>query len=122
MPADPDRSAREIHRAIKNKFHVSVPVLITDSFGRPWREGLCEAAIGVAGMKPFRDFRQRRDPHGYRLRASLEAVADELACMAGLVCGKLSRSPACIIRGFRYEAGTGGAGQLIRPKARDLFR
>ncbi|HYN14430.1 MAG TPA: coenzyme F420-0:L-glutamate ligase [Terriglobales bacterium] len=122
LPADPDRSAREIHRAIKKKLGVSVPVLITDSFGRPWREGLCDVAIGVAGMKPFRDFRRQRDPHGYRLRASLEAVADELACTAGLACGKLSRSPACIIRGFRYQAGRGSARQLIRPKSRDLFR
>jgi len=122
LPADPDRSAREIHRALKKRMRVSVPVLISDSFGRPWREGLCETAIGVAGMKPFRDFRRQRDPHGYRLRASLEAVADELACVAGLVCGKLSRSPACIIRGFRYEAGGGRARQLIRPKTRDLFR
>ncbi len=122
LPADPDRSAREIHRALKKKLGVSVPVLITDSFGRPWREGLCEVAIGIAGMKPFRDFRGRRDPHGYRLRASLEAVADELACLAGLVCGKLSRSPACIIRGFCYQAGHGNGRQLIRPKSRDLFR
>jgi len=122
LPADPDRSARQIHRAIKKKLGVTVPVLITDSFGRPWREGLCEAAIGVAGMKPLRDFRKRRDSHGYRLRASLEAVADELACMAGLACGKLSRDPACIIRGFRYQAGPGSARQLVRPKSRDLFR
>ena len=121
LPADPDRTARKIRRAIKKKLGVSVPVLITDSFGRPWREGLCEVAIGVAGMKPFRDFRKRRDPHGYRLRASLEAVADELACTAGLVCGKLSRSPACVIRGFRYHAGRGSGRQLIRPKSRDLF-
>lgn len=122
LPADPDRSAREIQRAIKKELRVSVPVLISDSFGRPWREGLCEVAIGVAGMKPFRDFRGRRDPHGYRLRASLEAVADELACVAGLVCGKLSRSPACIIRGFCYEPGRGGAGSIVRPRKRDLFR
>lgn len=122
LPADPDRSAREIHRTIKKRLGVSVPVLITDSFGRPWREGLCEAAIGVAGMKPFRDFRKRCDPHGYALRASLEAVADELACVAGLACGKLSRSPACIIRGFRYESGRGGARSIIRPRERDLFR
>jgi coenzyme F420-0:L-glutamate ligase/coenzyme F420-1:gamma-L-glutamate ligase len=122
LPADPDRSAREIRRAIRKKLGVSVPVLITDSFGRPWREGLCEVAVGMAGMKPFRDFRGRRDPHGYRLRASLEAVADELACMAGLACGKLSRSPACIIRGFRYQATSASASQLLRPGSRDLFR
>ena len=122
LPADPDRSAGKVHRAIKKTLGVSVPVLITDSFGRPWREGLCDVAIGVAGMKPFRDFRGRRDPHGYRLRASLEAVADELACLAGLVCGKLSRSPACIIRGFPYQVGRGTAREFIRPKSRDLFR
>jgi coenzyme F420-0:L-glutamate ligase/coenzyme F420-1:gamma-L-glutamate ligase len=122
LPADPDRSAREIQRAIHKKLGVSVPVLISDSFGRPWREGLCEVAIGLAGMKPFRDFRGRRDPHGYRLRASLEAVADELACVAGLVCGKLSQSPACIIRGFHYEPGRGGANSMIRARERDLFR
>ena len=122
LPADPDRSAREIQRAIRKKLGISAPVLITDSFGRPWREGLCEVAVGVAGMKCFRDFRGRRDPHGYRLRASLEAVADELACMAGLACGKLSRSPACVIRGFRYQAASGSARQLIRPQSRDLFR
>jgi coenzyme F420-0:L-glutamate ligase/coenzyme F420-1:gamma-L-glutamate ligase len=122
LPADPDRSAREIQRAIKKKLGLSMPVLITDSFGRPWREGLTEVAIGVAGMKPFRDYRGRRDPHGYPLRASLEAVADELACVAGLACGKLSQSPACIIRGFRYQSGRGGARSMIRPKQRDLFR
>jgi len=122
LPADPDRSARAIRRVIKKELGVSVPVLITDSFGRPWREGLCEVAIGIAGMKPFRDFRGNRDPHGYRLRASLEAVTDELACVAGLVCGKLSRTPACIIRGFRYQTGRGSGRQLVRPKSRDLFR
>ncbi len=122
LPEDPDRSARGIYRAIKQKLGVSVPVLITDSFGRPWREGLCEVAIGLAGMRPFRDFRGRRDPHGYRLRASLEAVADELACMAGLACGKLSRSPACIIRGFPYQVGQSGARSIVRPRGRDLFR
>ena len=122
LPADPDRSAREIQRAIRKELGISVPVLITDSFGRPWREGLCEVAIGIAGMKPFRDYRGRSDPHDYRLRASLEAVADELACMAGLACGKLSRSPACIIRGFRYQAASGSARQLIRPRSSDLFR
>jgi len=122
LPADPDRSAREIQHALKKKLRFSVPVLITDSFGRPWREGLCEVAIGMAGMKPFRDYRGRRDPHGYRLRASLEAVADELACMAGLACGKLSRSPACVIRGFRYAPGHGSAVSIIRSRERDLFR
>jgi len=122
LPRDPDRSALDLHRALRMKIGFSIPVIISDSFGRPWREGLCETAIGVAGMKVFRDFRGRRDPYGYRLRATLEAVADELACMAGLACDKLSRTPACIIRGFPYSPGRGRAKELIRPPARDLFR
>jgi coenzyme F420-0:L-glutamate ligase / coenzyme F420-1:gamma-L-glutamate ligase len=73
-------------------------------------------------MKPLRDDRGRRDSHGYKLHASVEAVADELACAAGLVCGKLNRTPACIVRGFRYRAGKGGIGELLRPAASDLFR
>ena len=73
-------------------------------------------------MKALRDDRGRRDPHGYTLQASLEAVADELACAAGLICGKLYRTPACIIRGFPYEAADGRARDLLRPAASDLFR
>ena len=69
----------------------------------------------------FRSFRGRRDPHGYKLRASLEAVADELACIAGLACGKLSRTPACIIRGFLYEPGHDGGLSIVRSRKRDLF-
>jgi coenzyme F420-0:L-glutamate ligase / coenzyme F420-1:gamma-L-glutamate ligase len=122
LPRDPDRSAAALHRAIKKQLRVSIPVIIADTFGRAWREGLTEVAVGVAGMRVFRDFRNRRDPHGYRLKATLEAVADELACAAGLVCGKLSGSPAAIIRGFQYQAGRGRASQLIRPAKRDLFR
>jgi coenzyme F420-0:L-glutamate ligase/coenzyme F420-1:gamma-L-glutamate ligase len=122
LPQDPDRSAGQLHRELKKRLRLSIPVLITDTFGRPWREGLTEVAIGVAGMKALHDDRGRRDPHGYRLRVSVDAVADELACAAGLVCGKLTRTPACIIRGFRYRPGRGSARDLIRPAANDLFR
>jgi coenzyme F420-0:L-glutamate ligase/coenzyme F420-1:gamma-L-glutamate ligase len=122
LPEEPDRSAAQLHREIKKRIGLTIPVIITDSFGRPWREGLTESCIGIAGMKPLRDDRGRRDPHGYKLRASLEAVADELACAAGLVCGKLNRTPACIVRGFRYESGRGRARDLLRPAATDLFR
>jgi coenzyme F420-0:L-glutamate ligase / coenzyme F420-1:gamma-L-glutamate ligase len=101
---------------------IAVPVIITDSFGRPWREGLTEFAIGIAGMKPLRDDRGRTDPHGYKLKASVEAIADELACAAGLVCGKLNRAPACIVRGFPYESGEGRILELLRPASADLFR
>ena len=122
LPADPDRSAALLHRELKRRLHLSIPVIITDSFGRPWREGLTEVAIGVAGMKALHDHRGRRDPHGYALRATVDAIADELACAAGLVCGKLARTPACIIRGFYHRPGRGSARDLIRPAANDLFR
>jgi coenzyme F420-0:L-glutamate ligase / coenzyme F420-1:gamma-L-glutamate ligase len=122
LPADPDHSARELHRELKQHTGLLIPVLITDTFGRPWREGLVDFCIGIAGMKALRDDRGRRDPHGYKLQASLEAVADELACAAGLVCGKLKRTPACIIRGFPYKPAQGRARDLLRPPASDLFR
>jgi coenzyme F420-0:L-glutamate ligase / coenzyme F420-1:gamma-L-glutamate ligase len=122
LPADPDRSARQIHSDLKKLVKLSIPVIISDTFGRPWREGLTEVAIGIAGMRPLHDDRGRSDPQGYRLRVSMEAVADELACAAGLVCGKLSRTPVCIIRGFRYRPGRGMARELLRPAKTDLFR
>ena len=122
LPVDPDRSARELHRELKKRTALAIPVLITDSFGRPWREGLVDFCIGMAGMKAVRDDRGRRDSHGYKLQASLEAIADELACTAGLVCGKLNRIPACLVRGFRYEAARGRVRDLLRPAATDLFR
>jgi coenzyme F420-0:L-glutamate ligase / coenzyme F420-1:gamma-L-glutamate ligase len=122
LPADPDRSARKLHRDLMKRTKLAVPVLITDTFGRPWREGLVDFAIGIAGMKALRDDRGQRDPHGYPLQASLEAVADELAAAAGLVCGKLNRIPACIIRGFPYEPARGRTRDLLRPPANDLFR
>lgn len=122
LPEDPDASAARLHREIRKRFGISVPVIITDSFGRPWREGLAEVAIGLAGMKALEDYRGRRDPHGYELHATIDAVADQLACAAGLVCGKLTRTPFCIIRGFAYSAGRGRARDLIRPAANDLFR
>jgi coenzyme F420-0:L-glutamate ligase/coenzyme F420-1:gamma-L-glutamate ligase len=122
LPRNPDRSAAQIHRALKKTLHLSVPVVITDTFGRPWREGLTEVAIGVAGMEALHDYRGQPDSHGYTLQASIEADADQVACAAGLVCGKLARTPACIIRGFAYRSGRGSARDLIRPAASDLFR
>jgi coenzyme F420-0:L-glutamate ligase/coenzyme F420-1:gamma-L-glutamate ligase len=79
LPKNADRSAANLHRALKKRLNLSIPVIITDSFGRPWREGLTEVAIGVAGIKVLQDYRGRRDPYGYRLRVSVDAVADELA-------------------------------------------
>jgi coenzyme F420-0:L-glutamate ligase/coenzyme F420-1:gamma-L-glutamate ligase len=122
LPEDPDRSAADLHLELKRRLKLHIPVIITDSFGRPWREGLTEVAIGIAGMKALRDDRGRRDPHGYKLRVSLDAIADELACAAGLLTGKLSRTPFVIIRGFRYQPGRGSYRDLLRPADRDLFR
>jgi coenzyme F420-0:L-glutamate ligase/coenzyme F420-1:gamma-L-glutamate ligase len=122
LPKDPDRSAANLRTKLKRHFHANVAVIISDSFGRPWREGLTEVAIGVAGMKPLADYRGMRDPHGFALHASYEAVADEVACAAGLVCGKLNRTPVCIVRGFEFQSGQGSARELIRPAKNDLFR
>jgi len=121
LPVDSDRSAARLRAQVRKKFGVSVAVIISDSFGRPWREGLTDVAVGVAGIKPLLDYRGKRDAHGYKLRATAEAVADELACAAGLVCGKLNRTPVCVIRGFRYAPGRGSARELVRKK-NDLFR
>ncbi len=122
LPVDADRSAAQIHRRLKKRTGLHVPVIIADSFGRPWREGLCEVAIGVAGMKVIHDYRGKADAYGYRMHATEEAVADELACVAGLVCGKDSRVPACIIRGYPYRRGSGSARQMVRAAEKDLFR
>jgi coenzyme F420-0:L-glutamate ligase / coenzyme F420-1:gamma-L-glutamate ligase len=122
LPEDPDRSAGRLRTQIKKKLGVQITVIVSDSFGRPWREGLTEVAIGVAGIRPLIDYRGRRDPHGYSLHATVDAVADELACAAGLVCGKLAGTPACIIRGFSYRRGKGSGRELIRPAKNDLFR
>jgi coenzyme F420-0:L-glutamate ligase / coenzyme F420-1:gamma-L-glutamate ligase len=122
LPEDPDRSAGKLRTQIKKKLGVQIAVIVSDSFGRPWREGLTEVAIGVAGMRPLIDYRGRRDPFGYSLHATVDAVADELACAAGLVCGKLAGTPACVIRGFPYRRGNGSGRELIRPAQYDLFR
>jgi coenzyme F420-0:L-glutamate ligase/coenzyme F420-1:gamma-L-glutamate ligase len=122
LPENPDASARKLRRELKRKTGIEIAVIVSDSFGRPWREGLTEVAIGVAGMRPLVDYRGRRDPHGYALHATVDAVADELACAAGLVCGKLESTPACIIRGYSYRRGKGSAREMIRSPRNDLFR
>ena len=122
LPSDPDESAARLRRELKKHTGVEVAVIVSDSFGRPWREGLTEVAIGIAGMRPLVDYRGQRDPHGYALHSTVQAVADELACAAGLVCGKLEGVPACIVRGYAYCTGKGRARELIRPARMDLFR
>lgn len=122
LPLDPDTAAARIHRTLKKTTGLHIPVIISDSFGRAWREGLSDVAIGVAGMRVTRDYRKQRDDYGYKLHATEEAVADEFAALAGLVTAKSERVPACIIRGYAYQRGNGTARQLVRPANRDLFR
>ena len=122
LPEDPDRSAEAIRQAVQEQAGAAVAVIISDTFGRPWREGHTDVAMGVAGMRPLRDYVGQRDPFGYELRVSTMAVADELASAAEPVMGKLSRIPVAIVRGFAFEPGAGTARELIRPPERDLFR
>jgi coenzyme F420-0:L-glutamate ligase/coenzyme F420-1:gamma-L-glutamate ligase len=122
LPEDPDRSAEEIRAGLRKRAGLEVAVVISDTFGRPWREGHTNVAVGIAGMEAFVDYVGQVDPHGYELRVSTLAVADELAGAAELVMGKLSGVPAAIIRGYEYPQGSGKARDMIRPPERDLFR
>ncbi len=122
LPRDPDRSAREIREEIRQLIRVAPGVIISDSFGRPWRLGTVDVAIGVSGLKPLKDDRGKNDSYGYELRASVAAVADEIAAAAELVMGKSDGIPAAIIRGYRVEKEEGSAQELLRPEAEDLFR
>ena len=122
LPLDPDVSAARIMRRLKRRTTLHIPVIIADSFGRAWREGLHEVAIGLAGMHPMHDYRGQRDAYGYQMHSTEECVADELACVAGLVCGKNNAVPACIIRSYSYRRGKGSARQIVRPATKDLFR
>src|SRR5574341_1154134 len=122
LPEDPDRSARDIRQAILAATGADVAVVISDTFGRPWREGHTNVAVGVAGMLPFADYVGQVDTHGYELRVSTLAVADELAGAAELVMGKLDNVPVAIIRGYAYPRGEGTARQMVRDREKDLFR
>ena len=122
LPEDPDRWCRETREAVRRQAGVDVAVIMSDTFGRPWREGLTDVAIGLAGMSPVIDYRGQPDPAGMVLHASVLAVADELAGAAELVIGKFSRNPAAIIRGYAYPKGEGRATDLQRAPDKDLFR
>jgi coenzyme F420-0:L-glutamate ligase / coenzyme F420-1:gamma-L-glutamate ligase len=121
LPLDPDVSAAKL-RAGLSAPDGAPAVIISDSFGRAWREGITNVAIGVAGMRPLADYRGETDPHGFPLVASVLAVADELAAAAELVMGKTSGVPVAIIRNYSYETGPGTARDLLMDPARDLFR
>ncbi len=122
LPEDPDRSARRIKHRLDHEFAVSLAVVISDTFGRPWRRGLTDVAIGVAGIQPILDLKGSKDWTGYELDVTEVAVVDELAGAADLVMGKDSGIPAALIRGYAYRPGAGSAQDLIRPPSEDLFR
>jgi len=122
LPEDPDRSAEGLRRAVEERSGVRLAVIISDTFGRPWREGSDEVAIGVAGLLALKDYAGQHDPYGYELRVTQVAVADELAGAAELVTGKLERIPAALIRGYPFEAGCGRGRDLVRDPDKDLFR
>jgi coenzyme F420-0:L-glutamate ligase / coenzyme F420-1:gamma-L-glutamate ligase len=122
LPEDPDASAAGLRAAFAERAGVRVAVIISDTFGRPWRMGQVNFAIGLAGMAALRDYVGQRDPYGYELHVSVIAVADELASAAELVMGKIDRVPVALIRGFDYTPAEGTARSLIRDAASDLFR
>ena len=122
LPADPDRSAHRLRLRIERELGVSIAVIVTDTFGRAWRRGLVDVAIGVSGMLPILDLRGSTDMHGRVLEVTEVAVADELAAAAELVTGKASGTPAALVSGYAYPSGEGRATDLIRPPAEDMFR
>ena len=121
LPEDPDASAARIRERLRELTGVEVGVIVSDSFGRPWRQGTTDVAIGLAGIRPLLDLKGVRDAAGYELHATVIAVADELAGAAELVLGKTSGIPAALIRGYD-ASGEGTARELVMPKERDLFR
>jgi coenzyme F420-0:L-glutamate ligase/coenzyme F420-1:gamma-L-glutamate ligase len=121
LPEDPDASAAQIRAALEARFGPAPAVIVSDSFGRAWRQGTTDVAIGVAGMQPLLDLRGSHDTRGYELATTMIAVADELAGAAELVMGKAEGVPAAIVRGYRAPAGNGAARDLVMPPERDLF-
>lgn len=122
LPEDPDESAKRFVEGFKKELGLDVAVIITDTVGRPWREGLVQIAIGCYGISPLKDYRGKKDSKGYDLRATALAVADEISSAAGLVMGKTEGVPVAIVRGYEYEKSTEGTKRLLRNPENDLFR
>ena len=122
LPEDSDRSARDLRDALRALTGHELAIIVADTFGRPWREGLTNVAIGVAGLEPIKSYLGEKDPAGHVLQATIIALADELAGAAEPVMGKLDRVPVAIVRGLAWPRGDGGSRSLLRDPARDLFR
>jgi coenzyme F420-0:L-glutamate ligase/coenzyme F420-1:gamma-L-glutamate ligase len=122
LPLDPDASARRIRESIRQGTGSDVAVIISDTFGRPWRSGYTEVAIGVAGMMPILDYVGQIDTSGRELRATWICIADELASAAELVTGKINQVPVALIRGYPVPRGDGSAREMVRQADKDMFR
>jgi coenzyme F420-0:L-glutamate ligase / coenzyme F420-1:gamma-L-glutamate ligase len=122
LPRDPDGSAARIRTTLIERLGVDVAVVIADTFGRPWREGVINVAIGVAGLRPLDDCRGRLDAFGRRLHSTVIAIADEIASAAELVMGKANHAPVAVVRGAAEWIGAGSGAALVRPAEQDLFR
>ena len=122
LPIAPDASARAIRDSIRDAANADVAVVVSDTFGRPWREGAGDIAIGVAGMEPLWDYRGQADSDGREMHSTVIAVADEVAAAAELVTNKLTRVPVAIVRGYPYLPGESGIAPMIRERSKDLFR
>ena len=122
LPVDPDASAARLRAAFRATSDATVSVVVTDTFGRPWREGHTNIAIGLAGLPALKRYVGQRDPEGYELRVTEIAVADEIAGAAELVMGKLDRCPVAVMRGFTLDEPSETAQEYVRPADRDLFR
>jgi coenzyme F420-0:L-glutamate ligase len=120
LPVDPDASATRLRQQLRELSGRDVGVIVSDSFGRPWRQGTTDVAIGAAGVEVIRDLKGERDPTGYELKSTVIAIADEIAGAAQLVMGKLDRVPVAIVRGLEV-AGEGTAQDLVMPAERSLF-
>jgi coenzyme F420-0:L-glutamate ligase/coenzyme F420-1:gamma-L-glutamate ligase len=122
LPRDPDASAHRLHQALSERLGCPVGVIVADTFGRPWREGVVNVALGVAGLQPLIDYRGCVDPFGRRLESTVVALADEIAGAAEIVMRKIARTPVAIVRGAAEWAGLGSARMLVRDPALDMFR
>ncbi len=122
LPQDPDASARRLRDALRALSDVDVAVIVSDTFGRAWREGHANVAIGVAGLPALLRYAGQHDPEGYELRVTEIALADEIAAAAELVMGKLKRCPVAVVRGLEYADSEETAQAYVRPRERDLFR
>jgi coenzyme F420-0:L-glutamate ligase/coenzyme F420-1:gamma-L-glutamate ligase len=121
LPVDPDASARRIRTVVRDRIGVDLPVIVSDSFGRPWRWGIVDVAIGVSGIAPLDDLRGQPDADGRLMHSTVRAIADEIASAAELALGKSARRPAALVRGARPPRGEATIREALIPPSSDLF-